>query len=321
MTNTKTIVFGATGAVGSAAAINARKQGAEVFLALRDTAKPIPGLSAEQEKELGFTRVQADLTQPKTVAAAVAATGATRAFLYVVFGSPDHMRSTAATLKAGGIDFVVLLSSISIHMGVALADVPPTDVISWLHAQVELALDETFGPRGFVAVRPGYFASNAVWQRHMIAAGDVRTPLADATFDWIAPRDVGDVCGALLARGPELLFAAGQDRAIVRLAGPKLLSEKEGLVIIAAALGKEIKVTPVDVEEGVQMMSRDRGMAEPVVRYLISTMRDRIGNEAAGELLDGGPLSDAVENIRKYTGREPTTLQEWASENKEAFAA
>ena len=53
------IVFGASGAVGSAAAIEARKRGAKVWLAMRDTSKTIQQLDEEEEKG-GYERVQAD---------------------------------------------------------------------------------------------------------------------------------------------------------------------------------------------------------------------------------------------------------------------
>lgn len=62
----KVIVFGPTGAVGSAAARTAASLGAEVTLAMRDTAKVIPGLDDEKEKNGAFERTQADLTNPDT---------------------------------------------------------------------------------------------------------------------------------------------------------------------------------------------------------------------------------------------------------------
>lgn len=49
MAFTTSIVFGPTGHVGSAAARTAQQGGAKVVLALRDTLRPIPGLTLEQE--------------------------------------------------------------------------------------------------------------------------------------------------------------------------------------------------------------------------------------------------------------------------------
>jgi NAD(P)-dependent dehydrogenase (short-subunit alcohol dehydrogenase family) len=111
MTTIKTIVFGPTGNVGFAAARGAQQHGAKVFLAMRDPRKPIPSLSAEQEAQGGFERVQADLTKPETIAMAVNQTGAKHAFIYVTFGTSDNMRSSIMALKSAGIKFVVFLSS------------------------------------------------------------------------------------------------------------------------------------------------------------------------------------------------------------------
>jgi NAD(P)-dependent dehydrogenase (short-subunit alcohol dehydrogenase family) len=110
MPSNKTIVFGPTGYVGSATAHTAHDRGAEVVLAMRDPSKPIRGLLSP-ELPAGFKKIQADLADPSSVHTVVTTTGAKHAFIYLVFGSPDSMRSTIEALKSGGIDFVVFLSS------------------------------------------------------------------------------------------------------------------------------------------------------------------------------------------------------------------
>jgi hypothetical protein len=65
------IVFGPTGSVASVVTRTAQENGAKVVLAMRDTQKPIPGLSIEQERKGGFERIQADLNNADSVAAAV----------------------------------------------------------------------------------------------------------------------------------------------------------------------------------------------------------------------------------------------------------
>lgn len=79
----RVLVFGPTGNVGSIVACTAQQQGAKVFLAMRDTGKPIPSLSALQESDGGFERVQADLMDPVSVRSAVEKTKATAAFVYL----------------------------------------------------------------------------------------------------------------------------------------------------------------------------------------------------------------------------------------------
>ena len=112
----KVIVFGPTGAVGSATARTAAELGSHVVLAMRNIEKSIPGLDAAAEKQGSFERVQADLTQPDTVRDAVTKTGAKYAFIYLAHGSPDHMKSTIVALKDAGVVEVMFLSSFTIQV-------------------------------------------------------------------------------------------------------------------------------------------------------------------------------------------------------------
>ena len=98
----KSIIFGPTGAVGSAAARTASQLGAPVVLAMRDTSKSIPGISPSTLASSQFQRVYADLTKPESVFNAVRTTQAARAFIYVAHGS--DMRSTITALKDAGVN-------------------------------------------------------------------------------------------------------------------------------------------------------------------------------------------------------------------------
>lgn len=309
MSSNTVIVFGPTGNIASVAARTAHEQGAKVFLAMRDTQKPIPGLSQEQEKQGGFERVQADLTQPDTVAAAVKQAGAKRAFTYLAPQSPDHMRSTLEALKSSGIEFVVFLSSYTIR--VEPEKVPPNEIIPYLHAQVEVNLEELFGPKNYVAVRPGSFATNSTWWNAGISAGEVKLYCPDAKFDNITPLDMGRVSGTILAKGQQ------DGQKIVYLLGPELLSQRDAVTTIAKSLGKDIKVTPVGEEEGVELYKAS-GMPEPLAKYIV----ERLG--AASESNNASDQSwyeAAVSNIQKYSGQAGTKLQEWVEGNKQLFNA
>lgn len=307
MSPTKTIVFGPTGGVGSVTALSAQQHGAKVYLAMRDPTKPIPGLSTEAEAENGFERVQADLYDAQSVQDAVRKTGATRAFIYIAHGSPDHMRSTIEALKSAGIDFVVFLSSGAVKGD--LRSIQPAQLMGFLHGQVEIGLEEVFGTDGFVAVRPAYFASNAFWWTKMVREGEVKTVYPEAQFDWIAPGDIGSVCGAVLSQG--------RKQEPIYLYGPELVSLRDGVGAIGQAIGKEIKLTQVDEEEGVGVLIERCGLPEPVAHQMVQVMKRRAGNE--DDSYSGVAFEKGKRNIQKYTGREPTTLQEWANENKAVF--
>jgi NAD(P)-dependent dehydrogenase (short-subunit alcohol dehydrogenase family) len=81
------IVFGPTGNNGSVAAQIAHQNDAKVWLAMRDPSKAIPGLTPDAEKAGNYSRVQADLSKPDSIAAAVKTSSATRAFIYVAQGT------------------------------------------------------------------------------------------------------------------------------------------------------------------------------------------------------------------------------------------
>ena len=309
-----TIVFGPTGHVGSAAACTAQKLGAKVFLALRDPQKPIPGLSSDQEKAGGFERIQADLTKPETIEAAVRTTRAKHAFIYLVYGTTDHMRCTIEVLKAAGIEFIVFLSSISVQGNIR--EISPADLIPFLHAQIEINLEEVFGTDGYIAVRPAYFNTNAAWWAGMIREGNVKVAYPDAKFDWISPKDIGKAAGTLLVQGIQASEGA-EPRNYIPLCGPKLLSQREAVGIFGKAIGKDIKVTELDEKEGVKNML-ENGVPEFVARPLVASLGARYRGEEGPGPFGGESYATAATNLRKYTGRV-TSLEEWAEANKVMF--
>ncbi|RAH84613.1 NmrA-like family protein [Aspergillus japonicus CBS 114.51] len=230
------IIFGATGDVGSAAALQAHQHGATVSLATRNTSKPIPKLD-----HLPFQKYQADLTQPDTLRTAVRQAGAQAAFLYGIFDGPDFMRAALRALKEAGVEFIVFLSSFIILTDIH--EVDPSDIVPWEHAQVEIALEEIYGSSGYVTVRPAFYASNLLHEKQAILRGQVGLPNPDATFDFISSEDIGHVAGTILVNGAQ--------EQIVRLLGPERMTMREAVGIVGHALGKEVQVTAITREEAV----------------------------------------------------------------------
>lgn len=308
MTSQKVIIFGPTGAVGSAAARTAASLGASVSLAMRDTQKPIPGLDEAQGH---FTRVAADLTKPETIRSALQTSGAKHAFIYAVHGSTDGMAAALAALAAGGVELVVFLSSFSV-VGDDLAAIPQSEIIPYLHARVEINGREAFGDR-FVAVRPAAFASNSVQYAKEIGEGAVKVFKPEFLVDNIASEDIGRVCGTILAKGPQ-----DGERAIY-LVGPKLRSLGDSVKTIAKALGKEVKIEETTADAFVEQMTAERGMPKPFAEYMAKVTA---GGSSEGQQVMGYPVHDDwFTNIEKYSGKKATTLEEWAAQNKQLFAA
>ena len=310
MSSRKVIVFGPTGAVGAAAARTAAELGAHVVLAMRDTSKSIRGLTAEQEKSGHFERVTADLTKPDTVRDAVANTGAKHAFIYSSH-SPDGMKATVEALKAAGIELVVFLSSFTIRG--KLEDIPPSQVIPYVHARVEIDLTEVFGEEGFVAVRPGAFASNNLQYKSGLAKDHVKIFAPETTVDCIAPEDIGAVCGTVLANGPP------EDGARkIYLWGPELRSQRECVDVLARALGKNPKIELANKEEAYRMFVEDRGVPAVVAKYVVDRAEKGVSPgklQVAGYELD----EEQLKNVERYSGRKGMRFEEWVEKNKELF--
>jgi nucleoside-diphosphate-sugar epimerase len=299
------IVFGPTGSVGSFVARTAQQLGAKVFLGMRDTTKAVPGLTPEAEKAGDFQRVQADLTQPDSVTAAVRSSKAKRAFIYRANGTSDHMRSTLSALKSAGIDFVVFLSSYTITGDPR--DVQPADMIPFIHAQVEINLDEIFGAENYVAIRPGGFATNLLRFKDGIASGELKMYGPKFRMDFVTPVDMGQVSGTILVQGPK------NNQRKVYVYGPQISSQREGVEIIANVMGKQIKFLPVTAEEAIEQFMAS-GVPKPVALYMV----DKLDN-ADSENVERAHYATGVENVQLYLGRAATSLETWAEGIKDSF--
>lgn len=290
------IVFGATGDVGSAAALQAHQDGANVTLAVRDPAKPIPKLSSYK-----FNRIAADLTKPETVEAAVRESGATVAFIYVV--GDGKMRDSLRALQNGGIENVVFLSSFTVVGDIRAT--PSSDFIAFRHAQVEIELEEVFGNENFVAIRPAYFSSNSLVSKMGILKGEVELPNPDAEFDFISPDDVGRVSGRILAHG-------GREH-VVGIVGREKLALKDAMGVIGSVLGRSVRVVSIGEEEALRQMC-DMGIPPPVAAWMV---HDAVHD--AGKSLNAAEYPEALGNVIKYTGKSPLSLEQWVKENRHRF--
>nr|POF13550.1 nitrogen metabolite regulation-like protein bik4 [Quercus suber] len=304
------IIFGPTGQIGSVVARTAAELGASVWLAMRDTTKAIPGLTKDLKAAGDFHRIQADLQKPDSVSEAVKTSQAKRAFIYIVHGSPNHMRPTLEALKSAGIEFVVFLSSFTILTDRALREIPPADMISYVHAQVEANLDDVFGSDQYIAIRPGAFATNLLQQRKQIAAGRVSFHGGKFEQDNITPGDIGRVSGNVLVSGPR----NGQKK--VYLYGPEILSRHDSIVRIGKILGKNVEVTVQDPDEA-RAEYISTGMPEQIANYIIQVHSDAGPDKGAGERFP--EYDEGVNNVELYTGRKSASLQDWVEESKAQF--
>jgi len=294
------IVFGPTGAVGGAVALEASKRGAKVWLAMRDTSKAINEITAEQEQDGKFVRVQADLSDPELVKQAIRTSGAKAAYVYMVH-APGGMKSSLEAMKEAGIEYVVLLSSFTIKPDENLREIPPAAAIPYGHAQGEVALEDI--GMAHTALRPASFASNP-FNMSMDAS---KTPCelyvyskGTRTVDNIVQRDIGRVGGAVLVDRPST-----SSKEIIYLYGPTLRTELETCNIIKNVSPKEIKIIQQTPEEWAGRM-RTKGIPQHIIQYLIDAQ------ESSDQSLYSGSFpQQGTANIKKYSGYEPTSLEEF----------
>lgn len=313
MSSVKAIIFGATGAVGRAAALEAQSRGAQVTLAMRNTKKPIPGFTPELEKKLGFTRVQADLSDPKSIERAVSESGATVAFSYILFEAEDGLLETYNAMRRAGITHVVLLSSFCVtENGGAKPSSEADEILAVVHGKAELALAES--GLAHTIIRPAYFSSNIQmledWDE--VKSGQLELAHPDAPFDYLAPEDVGVLAGTQVAATPP------SGELVISQCGPELLSQRAAWKVVGEGLGMDISIKEINSDEHREKL-RSRGFPEPLIKSAV----ERLANLARDQesLYEPETYREASMNFRKYTGRQPTTFKAWVDKHREELLA
>jgi uncharacterized protein YbjT (DUF2867 family) len=296
------IIFGPTGATGSAAAAEAAKRGAKVWLAMRDISKSIKTLDESAGK---FERIQADLSDPSSVKAAVQKSGAKAAYTYQIHGTSDAMKATINAMKEGGIEYVVFLSSFTIFPDEDIRKVTPDRLIPYAHSSIEVTIEDA--GLALTALRPGSFAYNTFNQNVDRSVEPWKATLAasdKAKGDGIVPRDIGRVGGACLVDRPN-----DGPKEVIYLFGPKILTRVEQLEIAKRITGKEIDIALVGEEEYIQALVKN-GIPEFVGRYLGKADRGTLNDQYYGNRLHG----EGVNNVQKYSGVEATTFEQFCKE-------
>lgn len=297
----KVIVFGPSGAVGKAVAQEAAKRGAQVWLAMRDPNKDIPGLPKETEQEAQFVRIKADLTDPSSIKEAIHKSKASAAFFYSTHEKPG-MRDAIGAMKEAGIKYLVFLSSFTIPQGKALEDIPQKDAISWIHAQVEITLRDSGLPH--TNLRPGSFASNIF--RDIDTKKDpwkYTSVEGDRAEDCIVPADIGRVGGAVLVSRP-----SSEQIEIIYLFGPELVKISTRIELVEKASGRQIQQ-----QRNTQEQHLEHLMGQGMPRHFAETLTSRYSDFTPERAYPGAMLESGKPNVKKYSGYEPTTFEEWVS--------
>lgn len=274
------LVIGATGKVGRHVVTGLLERGADVRALVRE---PLTAGLPD-----AVTVVQGALEDPAAVATAAA--GAEAAFL--LWPSFDAAGADAV------VDAVAAHAGHLVYLSAARLQHDESGVMEGVWADVERAVERSGVTWTFV--RAGGFAANTLEWTEQIRAGDtVSIPYPDAARSLVHERDIADVAvRALLERD-----LAGRSLAVT---GPEVLTQREQVAAIGAAIGRELRVRPQPPEEARRQYTALMGEehAGSAVAHWATLV-------AAPERVTG--------DVEQVTGHPARAFADWAREHAADF--
>ena len=276
------VVTGATGNIGRPLTQALAEAGRQVTAVSRHTAA-VPD---------GVRHVAADLAEPSGLKPVLA--GAKALFLllsgdlHAAGANPADIIGEAA---AGGVRRVVLLST----QGVVTRPSGQTRIAM-------RALEDTLRESGleWAVLRPGGFASNALWWAESVRTQQVvAAPFGDVGVPIIDPADIAAVAAACLL----------DDRhtdGVYELTGPEVITPRQQAEAIAAALGTPVRFHELTRDEARTAMTRS------MPAELADDTLDILGSPSPAELR-------VSPDVQQVLGRAASPFADWAARNIAAF--
>ncbi|MDT0269905.1 NAD(P)H-binding protein [Streptomyces sp. DSM 44915] len=228
--------------------------------------------------------VRADFTDPDSLARALA--GVDAVFLLSAPPEPtaDHEIALTTAARSAGVRKIVKLSAIG--SGALFEGA----TVGWWHLAAEEAIEAS--GLAWTMLRPPSFASNFLWYRPLIEAGEpIPNLTGDARQAVVDPRDVA-------AAAVTALTDPAHDGQRYDLTGPAPLSFPEQAATLAAVLGRPVRVTEVD-----RLDQLPAGMATGV-----------------GWARSGG-ADYVTEHLPRILGRPAGSFERWVRDHRREFAA
>ncbi|GIG66214.1 SDR family oxidoreductase [Phytomonospora endophytica] len=204
--------------------------------------------------------------------------GVDRVFMYAVHSGIENFLDAA---RDAGVRHIVLLSSIAAAF--------PGNPIGDMHLAVENPLRES--GIAYTILRPGMFATNALWWADAVRSGVVALPYPEAHVTPIHEGDMADVAFAALT-------GSGHEGAIHPLDGPESLTVRRQVELIGEAIGRDLRIEVLPHEKAAA------SMPAPVLEMLAG---------AVGKPQTPGPNSWAV------TGIPSRGFAQWAADHADDF--
>ncbi|MFE9611737.1 SDR family oxidoreductase [Streptomyces sp. NPDC006012] len=240
----------------------------------------------------GVRHMAADLAEPSSLKPAL--DGAKALFLllsgdlHATGANPADIIGEAAD---SGVGRVVLLST----LGVVTRPFGPTRIAM-------RALEDTLRESGleWAILRPGGFASNALWWAESVRAQQVvAAPFGDVGVPIIDPADIAAVAAACLLDDRHTSGA-------YELTGPEVITPREQAEAIAAALGSPVRFHELTRDEA------KAAMAQSMPAELADDTLDILGSPSPAE-------QRVSPDVERVLGRAPRPFADWAARNVAAF--
>jgi len=281
------LVCGATGTIGSRVVESLTAEGLPVrALVTRKRTAP-----SSPESTVNYA--VADLLSPETLGPALE--GVEQVFLLTpnVAEQAQMESNLIEAARRAGVKHVVKLSV----MG---ADAGSRSYFSRLHGESEKRLEES--GIAWTHIRANMLMQNLRWFREALSQGILPMPLGQAVVSHVDAADVARVISKVIA-GTE------HYRHVYTVTGPRALSGEEVASdlssVLASALGKPIQYVAISIDE-FRAALKQRNDPE----FLIN------GECELFEDWKNGGGSEVTDVVLRLTGQQPTSLLEFAGDNK-----
>jgi uncharacterized protein YbjT (DUF2867 family) len=281
----KVLVTGATGQVGRHVVAQLVEAGCSVVALTRRADAALPP-SVEV--------VRGDLLSPASIPFA----GVSRMYL---FPEPRTAREVVARAVDAGVSRIVTLSSGAVTGG--------------FDTDFQLPVEQAVEASGvaWTHLRPGDFASNTLrlWGPMIRASRVVRYPQPSAPSLAIHEADIAAVAVAAL-------LTDGHAGRWYDLTGPALVTRREQVAAIGAALGEEVRFEEVGAAEAREIMAAQGGWAAENADFLLGFAEYSAGGTSLADV-DWSKVLVPLPTVEQVLGRPAKTFAQWARDNVEAF--
>jgi uncharacterized protein YbjT (DUF2867 family) len=279
------LVTGATGHVGRHVVTRLLAAGHEVVALTRRADANFPA---------GVTVARGDLLSPESIPF----DGVSRMYL---FPEPRTAVDVVARAKTAGVTRIVTLSSGAVTGGF------DTDFQLPVERAVEAAGLE------WTHIRPGDFASNTLrlWGPMIRTSRVVRYATPDAPSLAIHEDDIAAVAVAALLED-------GHTDRWYDLTGPELITRRDQVAAIGAALAEEVRFEEVSAEQARDILQAQGGWAAENADFLLG-FADYSADGPSFDDVDWSTALVPLPTVAEVLGRPAKTYAQWALDNVAAF--